>query len=272
MDSLEKVVENIKSVKIQGAKEIAIYALNFLRSFCKRNGFKLKFEVAAMILERSRPTAVVLHNCIEILMKKRSLKTIDELARKLETSTGKVAKNGRRLIKNDFTIMTHCHSGEAMGVIKRAWKDGKRISVIATLTKPLEQGIRTAKELSKEKIPVTLITDNAVGHFMKDVDIVLVGADALRKKGGLVNKIGTSMLALAAKRYRKPFYVAASTLKLDRRKKFSIEERPTKEVYDEIKGVKIKNPAFDVTAWDLIDSVITEMGIFKPKNIVGMIK
>ena len=271
MDSLEKVVENIKSVKIQGAKEIAIYALNFLRSFCKRNGFKLKFEVAAMILKRSRPTAVVLHNCIEILMKNRDLKAIDDLIKRLETSTEKVAKNGGKLIKNNDTIMTHCHSGEAMVVIKRAWKDGKRISVIATLTKPLEQGIRTAKELAKEKIPVTLITDNAVGYFMKDVDAVLLGADALRKQG-VVNKIGTSLLALAAKRYRKPFYVVADTLKLDRRRKFTIEERPANEVYDDLKGVKIRNPAFDVTSWDLVDAVITEKGIFKPKKIVGMIK
>ena len=271
MDSLEKVVENIKSVKIQGAKEIAIYALKFLRSFCKKNGFKLKFEVAAMILVRSRPTAVVLHNCIEILMKNRNLKTIDNLIKRLETSTGKIAKNGGKLIKNNDTIMTHCHSGEAMAVIKRAWKGGKRISVIATLTKPLEQGIRTVKELAKEKIPVTLITDNAIGYFMKDVDAVLLGADALRKQG-VVNKIGTSLLALVTKRYRKPFYVAANILKLDRRRKFTIEERPANEVYDDLKGVKIRNPAFDVTSWDLVGAVITENGIFIPKKIVSMIK
>lgn len=271
MDSLEKVVENIKSVKVQGAKEIAIYALKFLRDFSKNNGFKLKFEVAAMILERARPTAVVLHNCIEILMKNRSLKTIDQLLKRLENSTIKIAKVGSKLIKNNYIIMTHCHSGEAMAIIKNAWKKGKKISVIATETEPLEQGIKTVKELAKEKIPVTLITDNAVGYFMKDVDAVLVGSDALRK-GGIVNKIGTTLLALSAKQYRKPFYVAANTLKLDNRKKFAIEERYTREVYRHIKGVKIRNPAFDVTSWGLITVVITEKGIKKPKEILKMIK
>ncbi len=271
MEPLEKVVENIKSVKVQGAKEIAIYALKFLRQFCRKTGFQLKFEVAAMILERSRPTAVVLHNCIAILMKNRSLKTIDQLLKRLENSTTKIAKVGSKLIKNNYTIITHCHSGEAMAVIKNAWENGKKISVIATETEPLEQGIKTVKELAKEKIPVTLITDNAIGHFMKDVDAVLVGADALRK-GGVVNKIGTSLLAMSAKQYKKPFYVAANTLKLDNRKKFAIEERPAEEVYKNIKSVKIRNPAFDVTNWSLVTSVITENGIKTPKQIMGMVK
>lgn len=268
MDSLEKVVENIKSVKIQGAKEIALYALKFLRNFCKKNGFKLKFEVATMILERSRPTAVVLHNCIEILMKKRSLKTIDDLIKRLETSAERISRNGRDLIKNNYTIMTHCHSGEAMTVIKRAWKDGKKVSVIATLTKPLDQGIRTVKELAQEKIPVTLIIDNAVGYFMKDVDIVLVGTDAIRLAPpyGIVNKIGTLNLALAAKKYKKPFYVVGNTLKVDKRKKIVIEERPSSEVYKNLKGVKIRNPAFDIIAFNLIEYIITEKGIFTPSR------
>lgn len=271
MESLEKVVENIKSVKVQGAKEIAIYALKFLKEFCKKNGFQLKFEVAAMILERARPTAVVLHNCIEILMKRRSIKIIDILLKRLENSTKKIAKNGSKLIKNNYKIMTHCHSGEAMAVIKRAWKEGKNISVIATETEPLEQGIKTVKELANEKVPVTLITDNAVGYFMKEVDMVLVGSDGLRKNG-VVNKIGTSLLAISAKQNKKPFYVAANTLKLDNREKFVIEERSTREVYKKIKGVRIKNPAFDITSWSLITGVITEDGIKSQKQILSMIK
>jgi len=268
MEPLEKVVENIKSVKVQGAKEIAIYALKFLRDFCRKNGFQLKFEVAAMILERARPTAVVLHNCIAILMKNSSLKTIDLLLERLEYSTRKIAKVGSKLIKNDYMIMTHCHSGEAMAVIKTAWKDGKKISVIATETEPLEQGIKTVKELAKEKIPVTLITDNAVGHFMKDVDAVLVGADAIRivPPFGVVNKIGTLNLAIAAKRYKKPLYVVGNTLKIDKRKKFVIEERPSIEVYRKIKGVKIRNPSFDLVSFPLITKIITEKGIYNSEK------
>jgi ribose 1,5-bisphosphate isomerase len=237
----------------------------------------LKFEVAAWKLEEARPTAVVLHNCLEILRKKRSIKTIDGLLKQLEIATKKIAKNGNRLIKNNYVIMTHCHSGEALIVIKQAKKSGKKISLIATETDPLEQGVKTAKELAKSRIPVTLITDNAAGFFMKDVDCVLLGADGLRKEG-VVNKIGTSLLAAAARANRKPFYVAANTLKLDKRKKFKIEERPTKEVYEELlrpgklKGVKLRNPAFDLTKWKFVTSVITEKGVKKPKEILRLLR
>jgi len=277
MSSLEKAVNDIKSVKIQGAKEIAVYALEFLRDFCKKNGFGLKFEVAAWKLEEARPTAVVLHNCLEILKKRRRLKTIDKLIKELNESTKKIAKNGNNLIKNKYKIMTHCHSGEALAVIKQAWKDGKKISVIATETDPLEQGVKTAKELAKEKIPVTLITDSAVGYFMKDVDMVVVGSDSIRKNG-VANKIGTFLLALCARNNNKPFYVVANTMKFDKRKKFVIEERPTKEVYKELlhpgklKGIKLRNPAFDVTPMKFVTAIITEKGILRPEKVLRLLK
>jgi ribose 1,5-bisphosphate isomerase len=280
MSSLEKVVNDIKSVKIQGAKEIAVYALKFLRDFCKRNGFGLKFEVAAWKLEEARPTAVVLHNCLEILKKKRKLRTIDRLLKQLNAVNKKIAKNGSKLIKKNYKIITHCHSGEALSVIKKAWKDGKKISVIVTETDPLEQGVKTAKELAKLKIPVTLITDNSVAHFMKDVDCVIVGSDAIKTllPYGIVNKTGTLHLALAAKFYKKPFYVVASTLKIDRRKKFIIEERPVKEVYRELlhpgklKGVKIRNPAFDLIPMQFVTAIITERGVMRPEKVLRLLK
>lgn len=276
MVTVEKVVENIKDMKVQGAKEIAVYALKFLRKFCKENGFRLKFEVAAKILEDARPTAVVLHNCIEIIKKKRKLETIDKLLRLLDSATKKIAKRGSKLIKKNYKIMTHCHSGEALALIKQAWKDGKKISVIATETDPLEQGVKTAKELSKMKIPVTLIVDSAVGYFMKDMDIVMVGADALRvmKPQGLINKIGTLSLALAAKEFKKPFYVVANSLKIDKRRKFVIEERPVKEIYKELlhpgklKDVKLRNPAFDIVPFKFVTKIITEEGMISPKQMM----
>jgi len=277
MSSLEKAVNDIKSVKIQGAKEIAVYALKFLRDFCKINGFGLKFEVAAWKLEEARPTAVVLHNCLEILKKKRELRTIDRLLKQLNAVNKKIAKNGSKLIKNNYKIMTHCHSGEALAVIKKAWKDGKKISVIATETDPLEQGVKTAKELAKEKIPVTIITDSAVGYFMKDIDCVILGCDAIRKNG-VVNKTGTNLLALSAKDNKKSFYVVADSLKLDKRKKFVIEERPTKEVYRELihpgklKGIKLRNPAFDMTPMKFVTAIITEKGILKPEKVLRLLK
>jgi eIF-2B alpha/beta/delta-like uncharacterized protein len=272
MQNVESVANTIKSVKVQGAKNIAIYALGFLRKFCKRYGFGLKFEIAAYVLEEARPTAVVLHNCIEILKKSRNLRTIDSLIKRLNNVTNVIAKKGSKLIKKNYKIMTHCHSGEALAVIKQAWKQKKKISVIATETEPLEQGIKTVKELAKLKIPVTLITDSAVGHFMKDVDCVIVGADAIRKKEGLINKIGTCLLALAAKENKKPFYVVANTIKFDKRKKLIIEERPAREVYQKLKSVKIRNPAFDITPLKYITTIVTEKGILKPERIRKMLK
>jgi eIF-2B alpha/beta/delta-like uncharacterized protein len=273
---VSKVAEKIQSMKVQGAKEIALYSLKFLRKFCKKYGFGLKFEVAAMILERARPTAVVLHNCLEILKNKRSVKTIDYLIKRLETSTKKLAKIGSRLVVNGYKIMTHCHSGEALAVLKKAWKEGKRFRVYATITEPLEQGVKTAKELSKMGIPVTLITDNAVGYFMKDVDCVIVGTDAIRvvEPNGVVNKIGTKNLALAAAREKKPFIVVGNTLKIDKREKFVIEERPPQEILEEIsskinmKKIKVRNPAFDLVEFDLVSYLVNEKGIFTPKEFM----
>ncbi len=270
MESLERVEKNIKDVKIQGAREIALYALKFLREFCKKNGFGLKFEVAAMILERARPTAVVLHNCLEIIKKEKKISTINELIKKLENSTKKISIIGQKIIPEEAKIMTHCHSGEALSVIKHANKIGKKISVIATITEPLHQGIKTVKELAKEKIPVTLISDNAIGFFIKNVDLVIVGSDAIRKEG-FVNKIGTYLLALASKENEKPFFVVGNTLKFDKRKKLEIEERPGSEIYKKLKGVKIMNPAFDLVPWKYVEKIVTEKKIFNPNEIIKIL-
>ena len=123
MQNVESVANTIKSVKVQGAKEIAIYALKFLREFCKKYGFGLRFEVAAYVLEEARPTAVVLHNCLEILKKRKGLRTIDNLIKRLNKVTNVIAKKGSKMIKKNYKIMTHCHSGEALSVIKQAWKE-----------------------------------------------------------------------------------------------------------------------------------------------------
>jgi ribose 1,5-bisphosphate isomerase len=271
MASLQKTITNIRKLKVQGANEIAIYGLCFLRQYVKHHGFGKDFEVVAKKLEKVRPTAVVLHNCLEILKKEKNATTIDKLIKIINTARDKESKYSDKIIRSQSVIMTYCHSGEAMSFIKHSWTKDKKISVIACLTEPQEQGVLTAEELSKEGIPVTLIDDNAMGHFIKDVDMAIVGADALRLEG-LVNKIGTRLLATAASSAHKPFYVVANSLKLDRRENFKIEERPVKEIFrkiahKKIKGVEIRNPAFDITPWELVTAVITEKGMILPNNI-----
>jgi ribose 1,5-bisphosphate isomerase len=121
-------------------------------------------------------------------------------------------------------------------------------------------------------MPVYLIIDSAVEYFIKDVDLVIVGCDAMRKEG-IVNKIGTYPLAVVAKEHKKPFYVAGNTLKLDNRKKLVIEERSPHEIYVEhMKTLQVKNPAFDVTPWKFVKRVITEKGIMTPANVLRMLK
>ncbi len=271
-ESLESLVKRIKSLEIQGAKEIAIESLKFLRTLAKKKGFGREFTSAMNRLEKSRPTAVVLHNCLEIIRKNRDVKTINKLLRRLRQSTREIANKGSRLIKKNSVIMTHCHSGEALSVIKQAWKDDKKIKIYATETEPKEQGIKTASELAKLKIPVILIVDSAIEFFINEVDMVIVGTDAMRKEG-FVNKIGTYPLALVAREHKKPFYVVGNTLKLDKRKKLIIEERDPDEVYVEhMKTLKVRNPAFDLTPWKYVRRVVTEKGIMTPVNIKKMLK
>jgi ribose 1,5-bisphosphate isomerase len=276
--SLSTAVKKIKSVKVQGAKEIAVYSLKFLRKLGKERGFGKEFSHAAKKLEDTRPTAVVLHNCLEIIDKEKNLESIDSLLEKLELANDKIAESGANLFrKKNYSILTHCHSSEALAVIKELKKRGKKISVISTETDPLEQGVKTAKELTKEGIKVTLIVDSAVANFMPKIDMVIVGTDAMRREG-IVNKIGTCLYAESAEEHGKPFFVVGSTLKLDRRKNFEIEYRSPKEVRRELTkryglaGVNIENPAFDITPWRFVSRVITESGAYTPTQIKRMLK
>lgn len=271
-ESLEDLLKKLKSLEIQGAKEIAIHSLRFLRSFAKEKGFGKEFDRVANKIEKTRPTAVVLHNCLEIVKKERNIETINKLLRQLNQATNEIAKRGSRLIKDGYVIMTHCHSGEACALIEQAWKEGKKITVYATETEPKHQGIITSKELSRKGMKVILIIDSAIEFFIKDVDILIVGCDSFRKEG-VVNKIGTYPMAVVAKEHKKPFYVVGNTLKLDKRKNLIIEERSPHEVYVEhMKTLEVRNPAFDITPWKYIKRIVTEKGVMTPTNILRMLK
>jgi ribose 1,5-bisphosphate isomerase len=272
-EGLNDLIKKLKSLEIQGAKEIATESLKFLRKLAKEKGFGREFNNTAKRIENTRPTEVVLHNCLEIIKKEKKVETINRLLRRLNQSTKEIAERGSRLIKNGDKIMTHCHSGEVCAVIEQAWKEGKKIKVYATETRPKGQGIKTAKELAELKIPVTLIVDSAIEFFINEVDVVLVGCDSIRKEG-IVNKIGTYTLAVVAKEHHKPFYVAGDTLKLDKRKKIIIEERSGhKEIYMEhMKTLNVRNPAFDITPLKYVKRVITEKGILTPGNVLRMLK
>lgn len=264
---MENFYHRLKSVEIQGAINIAKESLRYLKNYAKSYGFGNDFNREAKRIEKIRPTAVVLHNVLEELLRNPSFEKIDELLRRLEEVDEKVSTISQRVIPNGACVLTHCHSTEVVSCLVEANELGKNVKVYATKTEPLHQGLITAKELAKASIDVTLINDNAVGYFMEEVDLVLVGTDAIRKEG-IVNKVGTSMIAIVAKEYSVPFYSIGSYFKLDRRRNFIVEKRSWKEVIDKkIKGVKVENPAFDLTSWRYVSGVVLEDGIYKPRDV-----
>jgi len=203
----------------------------------------------------------------------------------------RLSQFGAELIEDGFTILTHCNTGAlatggygtALGVIKQAHEQGKRLRVLADETRPLLQGARlTAWELKKADIPFALITDSMAGHFINrgKVDCVIVGADRITANGDTANKIGTYTLAMLAKENGIPFYVAAPTTTIDLSlasgDDIPIEERDPEEV-THIQGVRIapegteaSNPAFDVTPHPYITAIITEKGIIRESYGEGL--
>ncbi|MCL0059947.1 S-methyl-5-thioribose-1-phosphate isomerase [Dehalococcoidia bacterium] len=213
------------------------------------------------------------------------------IERENEEADRRIGLLGAELIEDGFTILTHCNAGAlatagygtALGVIKTAREQGKRIQVFADETRPLLQGARlTAWELVEAQIPVTLITDSMAGHFMSQgkIDCVVVGADRIAANGDVANKIGTYSVAVLAKENAVPFYVAAPTSTIDPSVKsgteIPIEERSADEVTRiggariAPDGVGVANPAFDVTPHRYVTAIITEQGIAREPYIESL--
>jgi len=256
-------------------------------------------EDAFEVLAQSRPTAVNLFWAIERMKSvmnnaqgsvKEIANTLLEEAHNIKREdieiNRKMGENGAELLNNGARVLTHCNAGAlataghgtALGVFRSAVEAGKSIHVIADETRPFLQGARlTAWEMAQENIPVTLITDNMSGHLMShgEIDAIIVGTDRVAGNGDVANKIGTYMVAVLASRHNIPFYVACPLSTIDRSivsgKDIPIEERPQEEVtgYRDCQwaaeGIKVRNPAFDVTPAELVTGLITEKGvIFNP--------
>jgi methylthioribose-1-phosphate isomerase len=201
-----------------------------------------------------------------------------------------MGQHGANLIVGGQTVLTHCNAGAlatagygtALGVIRAAWEQGKKIQVIADETRPVLQGARlTAWELMQDNIPVTLITDNMAGSLMRQgkIHLCIVGADRIAANGDVANKIGTYSVAVLAKAHGIPFYVAAPYSTIDLKTKagadIPIEQRNAREVTTihgshpiAPTGVNVFNPAFDITPAELISGIITERGVFKPHELL----
>lgn len=280
--------EKIKSMKIRGAGRIGRAAARALKGYAykimdlKEEDFKDKMTKAGDILISARPTAVSLPNAVKFVlnglneedMKSSVVKKADEFIESSSNAIKKIGEIGSNRIKDEYTILTHCNSEAAIEVIKAAHKKGKKIKVFCTETRPRNQGYLTAKALADEGIDVTLIVDSAVRYFIREVNLVVVGADAITANGCLVNKVGTSQIALAAHEARVPFLTAAETYKFHPNtivgELIEIENRDPNEIHtfeDEYKDkIKLINPAFDVTPSQYIDGIITEVGLIPPQG------
>jgi len=297
-----QIAEAIRTLVVRGAPAIGVsgafgLALASLQSDAKEKDELINYlENAKKILFETRPTAVNLSWGLDKIMQvAKNAENVDEIRKSVVEAAKRMAeedikinmsigKNGSELFDDNDTIMTHCNAGAlatvgygtALGVIRATKESGKNIKVIATETRPVQQGSRlTAFELKHDGIDVSLIPDTAVGYTMANglVNGVIVGADRILLTGHVFNKIGTYQVATMAKQHNIPFYVAAplSTFDLESRpENVIIEQRKASEVTGigdkktAPDGIDVINPAFDMTPPELISGIITENGIVKP--------
>jgi methylthioribose-1-phosphate isomerase len=241
-------------------------------------------EKAAADIKNARPTAVNLFWAVDRVSKSDNmLKEALKMYKEDMVTNRAMGKYGSEVLDDGDTVLTHCNAGAlacvdygtALGVFRAAHESGKNITVICDETRPVLQGARLSVwEMQKEGITVKLIVDGAAGRLMQEgaVDKVVIGADRVAK-GGIANKIGSLMVALAAKRFKVPFYVAAPKSTFDNENNIyniEIEERNPEEVLSFMgcraapEGTKVRNPSFDIVPRDLITGIITEDGIVKP--------
>jgi len=300
-----RIAHDIQSMNIRGAGEIARAAAQALYVTAQGSrakdlkDFMQELDAASSILLKTRPTAVSLPNSIRYIMSRarrmcsrrpppsveelrlQVMRAAQEFIENSKSAVRRIGEIGARRIRDGDIIMTHCHSNAVISILKTAWLQGKRIRVIATETRPRFQGRVTARTLSQAGIPVTLIVDSAARLFMTEVDKVIVGADAIAANGAVVNKVGTSMIALSAHEARVRVFVAAETYKFSPEtmigELITIEERDPTEVLprEELEGmggVEVRNPAFDITPPEYIDLIITERGIIPPQGAILIVQ
>lgn len=251
-----KIVKDIKEIKIQGARNIAKKALYAY--------FLISTKASKKKLLSSRPTEPMMQNVLEMAEKV----PYEKLLKHFDEAQEKINKSVLKLIKKNEVIFTHCHSTNVSGSLIHTKKKGKKFEIYNTETRPLFQGRKTAKELRKAGIKVTMFIDSALGVALtkeqgtKKANKVFLGADALLKEG-IINKIGSEVIARIAKQEKIPVYIIADSWKFTK-KKLPIEQRKLNEVWDKApKKIKIKNPAFEFVDKKYIKGIVTELGLMK---------
>jgi ribose 1,5-bisphosphate isomerase len=253
-----QIAEDIKKIKIQGARNIAkkaLYAYNLIPT-----------KASKKKLLSLRSTEPMLENVLNLIEKK----PYKEILKHFDSAQDKINKLVLRLIKNNDVIFTHCHSTNVINALVYAREKTKKFEVYNTETRPLFQGRKTAKELRKARIKVTMFVDSALGVALskeqgtKKADKVFLGADALLEKG-IINKIGSEVVCQIAKNNKIPVYIIADSWKYSP-KKIKLEERDFHEIWKKLSKkskIKIKNPAFEFVPKKYIKAIISEFGVLK---------
>jgi ribose 1,5-bisphosphate isomerase len=297
LETVKDTTKKIKNLKIQGARNVAIAAIEAVEILARetktksKNEFLKEISEAKEVLFNARETEPLMRNAVRWIesqvRKSRDIrvKSLAEIVSSssrqfledLEQSKERIADIGAKRIRHGSAVLTHCHSSTVTYLLKRAAQEGKTFEVICTETRPLFQGRTTAKEMLGLGIETTMIVDSAARYFMNQADLVIVGSDAITSEGNVINKIGTSMIALAAHEARTPFYVLSELLKFDPATVYGdyekIEERSPAEIWKDAPAkLTIRNPAFDVTRRDYIHGIICEEGIVSPHSIMEVVR
>ena len=297
---IKKIGQRIKSVKVQGATAVATTVITSLRDYGLREKthnlktWRSRLKKVSQYLLSLRPTEPMAQNGVAFVLKEvnqKGIKDVQGAKRLLDRAVNRfVAMAGdaaaliipqlKKILKDKENIFTHCHSYLVEESLKDAKRSGKKFQVFNTETRPLFQGHITAKHLLAAKIPVTMTTDSSsaflISHYSGKrlmMNKILLGADAILKNGGAVNKIGSFGIGLTAKAEGVPLYVIAPLLKFYPKNWIKIERRSAKEIWSGApKGLKIINFAFDFIPASYIKGIICEAGIIKPEEAGRMAK
>jgi len=297
LESVKTTAEKIRRLEVQSARNVAIAAIEAMQTLAEKTEAKNKEEImkelhgAKEILFASRETEPLMRNAVRWIIsqvERSRTEKVEDLTeivasasrtflKNLEESKEKIAEVGSKRVRNNTVILTHCHSSTVNHLLRKAREEGKSFEVICTETRPVFQGRVTAREMLELGVKTVLIVDSAARYFMNQVDLVILGADAITSEGNVINKIGTSMIALAAHEARTPFYVVSELLKFDPATMYGdferIEERSPSEIWDSPpENLVIRNPAFDVTRRDFIHGIICEEGIISPHSIIEVVR
>lgn len=298
--NIQKVADDIKTITIQWATNIAMAGFEIMKSELQNQVFVSVADLSDFVkkstelLMKARATEPMLFNglkyCLNVLdenqsqnlsvLKEKLIHSFDEFIGILDQEDIRRAEIWGDLIQNNFNVLTHCHSGSAIDVLTTSWNKWTKFHAYNTETRPLFQWRKTSKDLVKAGIPTTMIPDSAATFFVDnlydshvDIDVVIIGCDAIKLNGDVMNKVGSFGIWLAAWHSNIPVYIAWSLLKVDTTGKVKIEKRDGKEVWpDAPEELEIINYAFDLVPAKFITGIITEFGIIKPDEIQDAIK